>query len=104
MIAVADTSPLCYLVLIGEIKIVPKLFSQVRVPAAVQAELLHDDAPDAVRDWAAKLPSWISVHENPLRSTAGMEKLQAGEQNAIVLGSSNRLMSERWAFAVLSVH
>jgi hypothetical protein len=29
MIAVADTSPICYLVLIGEIDLLPKLFTQV---------------------------------------------------------------------------
>jgi predicted nucleic acid-binding protein len=31
MIAVADTSPICYLILIGEIDLLPKLFSQVLV-------------------------------------------------------------------------
>jgi predicted nucleic acid-binding protein len=48
MIAVADTSPVCYLVLIGEIDLLPKLFSQVLAPQAVLAELLHKDAPVAV--------------------------------------------------------
>ena len=43
MIAVADTSPVCYLILIGEIDLLPKLFSQVLVPEAVLAELLHED-------------------------------------------------------------
>ena len=41
MIAVSDTSPICYLILIGEIDIIPKLYSQVLVPAAVMAELVH---------------------------------------------------------------
>jgi predicted nucleic acid-binding protein len=63
MIAVADTSPLCYLVLIGEIDLLPRLFSQVVVPTAVVTELLHEDAPDAVRGWAANLPPWITVQE-----------------------------------------
>jgi predicted nucleic acid-binding protein len=48
MIAVADASPLCYLVLIGEIDLLPKLFLQVAVPQAVIAELLHEDAPAPV--------------------------------------------------------
>jgi len=61
MIAVADTSPICYLILIGEIDLLPKLFSQVLVPEAVLAELLHKDAPPAVRSWASKQPSsWQS--------------------------------------------
>ena len=49
MIAVADTSPLCYLILISEVDLLRKLFSEVVVPAAVMTELLHEDAPEAVR-------------------------------------------------------
>jgi predicted nucleic acid-binding protein len=41
MIAVVDTSPICYLILIGEIDLLPKLFNQVLAPQAVLAELLH---------------------------------------------------------------
>ena len=59
MIAVADASPLCYLVLIGEIDLLPELFLRVAVPQAVIAELLHEDAPEAVRLWASNLPAWI---------------------------------------------
>lgn len=88
MIAVSDTSPICYLILIGEIDILPKIYSQVLVPPAVVAELLHEDAPGAVRDWAANLPSWISVQQNPIGVTVGMEKLQAGERAAILLAES----------------
>ncbi len=90
MIAVADASPLCYLVLIGEIDLLPKLFLQVAVPPAVIAELLHEDAPASVRTWASNLPLWIAVKENPLSTSAGLEKLQAGEQAAILLAESMR--------------
>ena len=85
MIAVADASQLCYLALIGEIELLPQCFSQVLVPQAVITELLHDDAPAAVREWASNLPAWVCVKENPLSATTGMEKLQAGEQAAILL-------------------
>ena len=88
MTAVADTSPLCFLILIGEVELRPKLFSHVAVPSAVIAELIHEDAPDAVRSWASNPPSWAYVHENPTRSTSGLEKLQAGEQAAILLAES----------------
>lgn len=88
MIAVADTSPLCYLIFIAEVDVLPKLFSKVVVPMAVISELLHEDAPDAVRAWVANLPPWVTVQENPIRSTAGLEKLQAGEQAAILLAES----------------
>ena len=88
MTAVTDTSPVCYLILIGEVDLLHEIFSSVLVPRAVVAELLHEDAPPSVRIWAANLPSWIAVHDNPLGPTAGMEKLQAGEQNAILLAES----------------
>lgn len=90
MTAVADTSPVCYLVLIGEVDLLHELFSGVLVPQAVMAELLHEDAPASVRTWATRLPSWVSVQDNPLGQTAGMEKLQAGEQNAILLAEATR--------------
>jgi Predicted nucleic acid-binding protein, contains PIN domain len=88
MIAVADASPLCYLVIIGEIDLLPQCFSQVVAPHAVIAELLHEDAPEAVRAWASNLPAWICVKENPTLATKGLEKLQAGEQAAILLAES----------------
>jgi len=90
MIAVADTSPICYLILIGEIELLPKIFSQVLAPQAVLAELLHEDAPAAVRGWVSNLPSWICVKELPILATSGLEKLQAGEQAAILLAESIR--------------
>ena len=85
MIAIADASPLCYLVLIGEVDLLPKLFPHVAVPHAVVTELLHEDAPEAVRAWASNLPGWVGVKENPLSATTGLEKLQGGEQAAILL-------------------
>ena len=85
MIAVLDASPLCYLVLFGEIDLLPQLFSRVVVPQAVILELRHDDAPATVRNWASNLPIWIFVEETPDTFSAGMEKLQAGERAAILL-------------------
>ena len=66
MIAVADTSPICYLVLIGEI------------------------APESVRDWARSLPSWVSVQDPASDVALGLEKLQSGERAAILLAESLR--------------
>ena len=68
MIAVADASPLCYLTLISEIDLLPKLFSRVVAPQTVIDELLHEGAPATVRVWACQVchpgsvpgthPSW----------------------------------------------
>ena len=85
MIAVSDTSPICYLILIGEIELLPKLFGQIQITPAVLAELLHEAAPPMVRQWATNLPSWIAVKAVPFMSIAGLEKLQTGEQSGILL-------------------
>jgi predicted nucleic acid-binding protein len=90
MIAVSDTSPLCYLVLIGQIDVLHKLFDQILAPRAVLGELLHEDTPELVRSWASNLPSWIIAQENPAGSAAGMEKLQLGEQSAILLAEATQ--------------
>src|SRR5579863_3625655 len=88
MIAVADASPVCYLILIGEIELLPKLFRQVLLPQDVVDELLAEGAPPAVRSWAAAPPPWISVGEVPLGESGGLGRLQAGERAAILLAQS----------------
>ena len=108
MIAVADASPLCYLVLIGEIDLLPKLFRRVAVPQAVIAELLHEDAPEVVRNWASSLPAWISTAATADVVSSGLEKLQAGERAAIVLAGSIKadliLLDEKAARRVAAEH
>jgi predicted nucleic acid-binding protein len=88
MIAVADASPLCYLVLIGEIDLLPQLFGRVIAPEVVIAEWLHEHAPDDVRAWASNLPPWIRREPTANAVSAGTEKLQAGERSAIALAES----------------
>lgn len=90
MTAVSDTSPTCYLILIGEIDLLPKLFTKLSVPRAVVGEMLHGDALELVRRWAANLPIWLEVHDDPQAENTGMEKLQKGEQAAILLAESIR--------------
>jgi hypothetical protein len=58
------------------------------ISSAVITELLHEDAPEAVRGCVANLLPWVSVRENPIGSPAGLEKLHAGEQAAILLAES----------------
>jgi predicted nucleic acid-binding protein len=88
MTAVTDTTPICYLVLIGEINLLPALFETMLIPSAVLAELLHPCAPTLVQTWASSLPAWISVKDAGLEDITGMENLQAGERGAIRLAES----------------
>jgi len=60
-LVVADTGPLHYLVLTGDIELLPKLFERVLVPRVVRDELANAEAPQAVRDWIARAPSRLDV-------------------------------------------
>lgn len=86
--AVADTSPLNYLVLIGAIEVLPHLFGAVIVPGAVTAELLHARAPAAVRRWAAAAPPWLRVVRALPPTGPGLDRLDAGERAVIALALS----------------
>ncbi|MGF1491114.1 MAG: hypothetical protein ACFBSC_01395 [Microcoleaceae cyanobacterium] len=45
MIVVADTSPICYLVLIDQIGLLPRLYDQITIPDVVLRELQSPNAP-----------------------------------------------------------
>jgi len=93
MVVVADTSPLNYLVLIGEIGLLPKLYRRVVVPQAVMDELKHPGAPEPVTEFAANPPDWLETAATEM-PTAGsitgiMADLDAGEIAAITLAASH---------------
>ena len=52
MIVVSDTSPLTALLTVGEAALLPKLFTDVVIPATVRNELLGTHA---------RLPEWLRV-------------------------------------------
>ena len=85
MIVIADTSPLNYLALIGEIDLLQKLFSQVIIPEGVLAELQHPQAPPAVKNWIAALPAWVEVKAAPVSHDPELARLGRGEREAIAL-------------------
>jgi len=85
---VSDTSPVGYLVLIGQGQLLADLFGGVTVPAKVAMELLHSNAPAAIREWFRTPPLWLTVGSEALPSTAevrGLTSLHRGERAAIVL-------------------
>ena len=83
-VVVADTSPLQYLVLTGDIDLLPRLFEAVAIPAVVHAEMLHRGAPPAVRMWAGAPPRWLTVSA-ATKVGADLPQLDAGEHAAITL-------------------
>ncbi len=61
MIVVSNTSPINYLILIGEIDLLPKLFGQIIIPQAVYIELSDTEAPNLVRTWITTSPDWLKI-------------------------------------------
>jgi predicted nucleic acid-binding protein len=82
---VSDTSPLNYLILIGQINILPTLYGRVIIPQSVYEELGAPETPEAVREWRANLPGWIEVSSEQPTSDIGSSHLHAGERDAISL-------------------
>ncbi len=60
-LVVADTTPLNYLILIGQSHVLGSLFRRVLVPESVLAELVDPKAPVAVTLWIRSLPAWLEV-------------------------------------------
>jgi len=69
ILVVADTSPVNYLVQIGSIDLLSRLFDHVIIPQAVLRELLSRSTQEVVRHWATNLPVGTSV-QTPARPTA----------------------------------
>lgn len=88
MIVFADTSPLNYLVLLGHIEILENIYAEVVVPQTVLDELQDNEAPPKVRVWFSAPPAWLQVSTLIFRRDPLMERLDRGEQDAILLAES----------------
>jgi predicted nucleic acid-binding protein len=85
-LVIADAGPVNYLILIGHIELLPRLFQRVILPTAVQEELHDAGAPPMVRAWIASPPAWLEVvRSEPGRGPA---TLDGGEAAAIALAES----------------
>ena len=82
-LVVADTGPINYLALIGEIEVLSKLWSKVIIPDAVWHELQHPLTPPRVKSWVDSHPGWLEIR-SPL-DLSPRPFLQLGESQAISL-------------------
>jgi predicted nucleic acid-binding protein len=80
---VSNTTPLNYLVLIQAVEILPQLYGEIWIPAAVQAELTHPAAPPRVQKFAAAPPAWLHIGRVTDRERSLL--LDDGEVEAILL-------------------
>ncbi len=101
MIAVvADTSPLNYLVQLGQEGLLERLYEKVLIPDSVVMELKQDGAPGVIQKWARNLPAWIEIREvRTVLQRLSLIRLGRGERDAIELALATRagllLMDER---------
>jgi predicted nucleic acid-binding protein len=86
MVVIADTSPLNYLVQIGEIDLLPRLYGTIVIPTEVFLELKDAAAPAIVHEWMSKSPAWLEIRPAAdLVTSSFLFELDAGEQAAIQL-------------------
>jgi len=82
---IADTSPLNYLVLIGEIDILRELYGSITIPEAALRELQNPRTPAEVKNWLPTNPSWLLVQAVTVPLDAELLTLNQGEAEAIAL-------------------
>ncbi len=87
-LVVADTSPLRYLVQIGEIDLLHQLFEKIIIPSLVCDELRHPSAPESVRNWIESIPEWLEISVVRASDDPSLATLDEGEKSAIALGLS----------------
>ena len=85
MSAIADTSPLNYLVRLDYSDVLQDIYHTVSVPRAVLEELSDPRSPCEVRDWIANTPRWLKVVEVDSLDPALPANLGTGEREAITL-------------------
>jgi predicted nucleic acid-binding protein len=90
LIVIADASPLNYLVLVGSVDVLKQLYGRVAVPSGVVREISSPGSPPLVRTWAAAPPEWIEIAVVTVPPEAGLEALDSGEAEAIVLAERHR--------------
>jgi predicted nucleic acid-binding protein len=90
MTIVSNTSPLCYLALIGHAEILPKLYGSVHITQKVLEELRHLDAPPSVRTWAKTPPEWLKIHPDQEEPDQTLAALDPGERTALLLSAQLR--------------
>jgi len=85
-LVIADTGPVNYLIQIGQIELLPRLFETIALPLTVERELSDPRAPALVQHWISAPPAWLEIHD-----TAGLPYapgLDDGETAAIALAES----------------
>lgn len=85
MSVVSNTSPLNYLVLIGQSHVLPVLYNSIIVSNGVVRELQAERTPALVREWISKPPPWLEIRNLAAAPEATLGYLGIGESETISL-------------------
>jgi len=92
MKAVANTTPLRYLIAIQQEHLLGELFEKVFVPVAVYEELTDPRTPETVRRRVSSLPAWFEVRAAPDNPAFALPvTLHRGEREAVLLAEALRV-------------
>ena len=91
MVAVSNTTPLRYLIAIGQDNLLGRLFDKLCIPVGVHEELTDPKAPEAVRNRILSLPTWLEIcavrEAHPAEFPVALHR---GEREAILLAETLR--------------
>jgi len=86
MVVVADSSPLRYLIVLGEQDLLPELFGEAWIPPAVLGELSSSSTPLAIRTFLQCPPGWLRVRDPRSETVESIAvDLDRGERAALAL-------------------
>lgn len=85
MIIISDTTPLHYLILIDEVRILPELLGKIVIPTAVFSELQAEKTPQKIKDYLAVVPDWLSICTPNVVIDEDLAEIDPGERAAILL-------------------
>jgi predicted nucleic acid-binding protein len=83
-LVVSDTTPLNYLILIGHVHVLPRLFGRILIPPAVIGEMRHVRSPATVAAWTDNLPTWAEIRAPEIDLDL---RIGRGEDEAISLAA-----------------
>lgn len=91
MVAVSDTTPLRYLIAIGQEGLLEQLFGHLLIPPPVHAELSDSRTPAGVRQWMSTRPRWLQIVPVETGNEGKFPtRLHPGEREAILLAEQQR--------------
>ena len=97
MKVVANSSPLCYLRLIEEIHLLPKMFGKYSFmrPSSVSLTMKVLRIR-SIREWITQPPEWLRVQEMSAEFDPKLERLHAEEREAILLARGSKRILLCW--------